>query len=175
MARAKKTWPPEVLEALRADWIGSTLSPNEMQEKHGIPRSTIRDLFAGVEREGGEKKRALIRAAAAGISQGMDPAKFDAMVRKEADIDVTVLGTAADNAKGILAQVAATLERLNAPPKENETAGEKMERIESRCPRALLQLSQANAHALEAWRRARELDAPEQAPRKARVTFVDPE
>ena len=149
----------EAWNALEADWCGSTMSLRELARKHEISESTIRGLMAGKVREAGATKRALIRAAAAGSASV--EARIDATVRAEADQDIQVQGIAAANAKGIMDEVKAALARISAAPKDGETAAEALERIHLRSPRSLLQLSQANAHALEAWRRARELDEPQ--------------
>jgi len=157
MARPKKEYPPEKLAALRADWVGSTLSPNALEQKHGIPRSTIRGLMDGIEREGGEKKRAILRAAAAGVTDSLDDKSLDRVVRNEAQEDIRVMSVAAKGAKGIIERA----EKLIAEVKNSWE---------------LPMMANALAQGMTVYRKARELETPlDEAPvRKVRVIEVDP-
>ena len=68
MAKLKPRKPisPEAWQACEADWLAGALPLRAMSERHGIPVSSIAARFAGVARDAGDTKRALVRAAASG-------------------------------------------------------------------------------------------------------------
>lgn len=157
MARPSMKLPPDLI----AEWEAGALSSQALSTKYGIARRTIESKLKDIPRDPTGARRAAVRVAVSGLQDiETTSRKAGDILREETDRDVVALSLGARNALGVLQQVRALLDRLEAPVPEGETAAERLERIHARSPKALHQIAQANSAALESWRRARDLDDP---------------
>lgn len=140
MARPKLELPPDLV----LEWEAGALSSQALSAKHGIARRTIESRLKDVPRDPNGARRAGVRAGIARVAEmGGEAEAAKTIMAEEIQRDVSALTKAAQNALAGLDLVAASLAEGG------------------HAPRAILQLMQANSAALESWRRARDLDAPE--------------
>lgn len=132
--------PPELI----AEWEAGALSSQALSAKYGIARRTIETKLASIPRDPNGARRAGVRAGIARAEEmAVQAEAAKTIMAEEIGRDVAALSLSAQNALAGLTLVAASLAEGG------------------HAPRAILQLMQANSAALESWRRARDLDAPE--------------
>lgn len=151
MARPRANYTDEQWQGCEAAWRAGVMTVRAMEAKFSIPFGTFRDRFKGIPRDAGDAKRAIVSAAASG-----NP--VESMARQ--------------------AVVAAAMTDIDVMNKAARGAAEVIRRFESEAqtlPMAvILSVTSAAKNAMEIYRKARELEAPNEEPRKARIEFVDP-
>lgn len=152
MARPKKELPQATLVAMEADWRAGAISPANIAAKYGIDRKTLISRMDGIPREAGPSlKRALVREAAAGIDV-VDPQvgeKARELVAAAAQTDASAMTVAARASAAIIVAVETLLK-----PDQPEGAAKLR-------PHDLNALALATKNATDAYRKARELDTPD--------------
>lgn len=166
MARPKKELPQATLVAMEADWRAGAISPANIAAKYGIDRKTLISRMEGIPREAGPTlKRALVREAAAGIDV-VDPQVGEAarsLVAAAAQTDASAMTVAARASAAIIVAV----ETLLKPDKPGE--------VQKLRAHDLNALALATKNATDAYRKARELDAPDpEHDLERRIVLVEP-